>query len=105
MAEAVAHLRCALESGELHGEVPDGRAFNDPAGKGQACCFCCQSIQKWIQAPATHNVNPFKLPPGKLRHITQNMLIAMRQAIEDETCEGRKGRRILWDGRYALLRK
>jgi hypothetical protein len=29
MAETVAHVRCTLESGELHGEVPDGGAFND----------------------------------------------------------------------------
>ena len=98
MPDSVAACECALESGELYGEVPDGRAFNDSAGKRQASCFRRQPIQKRVEAPTAHNVDPFELSPGEPGHITQDLAIAMREAMEDKTREeqGEKPHRPEW---------
>src|SRR5258708_26955867 len=85
MADSVARMRCALESSKLHGEVPDDRAFNDPAEKRQASCLRRQSIQKRVEASTTHDVDPFELPPGKACRITQDLPITIRQTMEDES--------------------
>ena len=66
MADSATCRRFAFESGELYGEVSNGRAFNDPAGKWQSGFVGCQPIQKRVTASAAYNVDPFKVPSGAL---------------------------------------
>ncbi len=90
MANSIASILCALKRRKLHSKVPDGRAFNDPAGKRQSGCISCQPIQKRVKTSAADNVDPFKAPPGEPDHIMQDFSITMRQAAEDETRKSRK---------------
>jgi hypothetical protein len=105
MANSVAGILRALKRRKLHGEVPDGRAFNDPAGKWQSGFVGCQPIQKRVTASAAYNVDPFKVPSGEPDHIMQDFSVTMRQAVEDETRKNRKRRGVLWNGCDALRTK